>query len=99
MILRHKGNYGSVNQGQGIFWGKLLLIEDSVTYEATDVESLKREFILAIEDYQRFCVEIDKKPELPEIVGVTRNGCIMEGIICQPKEYTVDSELKLENVS
>lgn len=72
MILEHKGNYGSVNIDQGIYWGKLLMIEDCVTYEAEDLQGLKREFVLAIEDYVRYCTEVGMVPHKPEILPVTK---------------------------
>ncbi len=73
MILRYKGYYGSVNQEQGIYWGKLLMISDPVTYEGETEEELIKEFPLAVDDYLRTCVEVGKIPEKPMIMDVGRS--------------------------
>lgn len=70
-VLKYKDYFGSVNQEQGIFWGKVLLLDsDVVTYEADNYEELLKEFKLAVDDYLRFCEDEYKLPEKTFITEV-----------------------------
>lgn len=63
-VLKYKGYFGNINQEQGIFWGKVLLLDnDVITYESEDYDGLVKEFKLAVEDYLLFCEEENKLPE------------------------------------
>jgi len=66
-FLKYKGYIGSVNYSDEnqTFWGKLEGIRDLVTYEATDVHSLKREFQTSVDDYLSLCQSQDKPAEKP----------------------------------
>jgi predicted HicB family RNase H-like nuclease len=43
--------------------GKILFINDVVTYESDSVKELEAEFRLAVDDYLETCIEIDKEPD------------------------------------
>lgn len=67
-IFTHEGWFGSIcteeNTSQGtIHYGKLLLMEDIITYESTNKEDLYAQFVFAIEDYVDFCEEVGKIPD------------------------------------
>lgn len=65
--LSFKGYTGSieVDVENECLYGKLLFINDVVTYEALDISSLKAEFNNAVDDYIETCAQIDKEPEKP----------------------------------
>jgi len=66
-ILSYKGYTGSVEYSEEdeIFYGKIEFITDSVLYEGSSVEELKRNFQEAVEDYIEACSEIGKEPQKP----------------------------------
>lgn len=49
----------------GVFFGRLLGINDLVNFESENVEGLEEEFHKAVDDYLAFCSEIGKQPETP----------------------------------
>lgn len=50
---------------EGNFFGKVLFINDIVTFEGTSVPELKQAFKDSIEAYIEFCDEFNKEPEKP----------------------------------
>ncbi|HMF75607.1 MAG TPA: type II toxin-antitoxin system HicB family antitoxin [Bryobacteraceae bacterium] len=66
-FLEHEGYIGSVtfSAEDSVFHGKLEGIRDLVTYEATDVDTLKRSFQEAVEDYLQSCREKGTAPNTP----------------------------------
>lgn len=56
-ILKYKGLIGSVQfRGEDdIFWGKIIGIRDSVTFEGNTVAALKKNFKEAVDDYIDLC--------------------------------------------
>jgi predicted HicB family RNase H-like nuclease len=66
-FLEYKGYIGSVHfSGEDdVFHGKLQGIRDLVTYEGTDVKSLKQSFHAAVDDYLATCKRRGKAPEQP----------------------------------
>ncbi len=74
MILSYEGNLGLVKNEQGIWWGKLLHIKDSITFESETESGIRLEFINAICDYREACRELDKQPEYPDIREVDCEG-------------------------
>lgn len=66
-MMEHKGYYGSVSYSDedAVFHGKIEFIRDLVTFEGTDVKSLKRAFIAAVDDYLDVCRSKNREPELP----------------------------------
>jgi predicted HicB family RNase H-like nuclease len=65
--MEYKGYLGSVRfSGEDeVFHGKLQGIRDLVTYEGTDVASLKQNFTGAVDDYLETCRKRGKSPEQP----------------------------------
>jgi predicted HicB family RNase H-like nuclease len=66
-ILRYKGFMGSVEISieDDCLHGKLLFINDLVTYEARTPNQLQAEFEFAVEDYLATCKELGRSPEKP----------------------------------
>lgn len=66
-FMESKGYIGSVRYSaeDEVVHGKLQGIRDLVTYEGTDVASLKRNFHEAVEDYLAACKKRGKAPEQP----------------------------------
>ena len=63
--FNYKGFKGSCEYSkEGIcFYGKLIGINDLISYEADNIENLKVEFENAVDDYLQMCKEINKTPE------------------------------------
>jgi predicted HicB family RNase H-like nuclease len=64
-LLSHKGYNGSIETSlsDDVLHGKILFINDLVTFEAESVAQLKAEFVAAVDDYLETCDAIGKKPE------------------------------------
>lgn len=64
-ILEYKGYIGRVefSAEDKIFHGKLEYINDLVTFEATSVEELEKEFKDAVDDYIDTCKKLDIDPQ------------------------------------
>ena len=52
---------------RGVFFGRLLGINDLVNFESANAEGLEEEFHKAVDDYLAFCSEIGKQPQTPTI--------------------------------
>ncbi len=65
--MEYRGYFGSVhyNDDDKVFYGKLEFIRALVSYEGTDVVSLRTAFEEAVDDYLEFCRETGKQPEKP----------------------------------
>ena len=63
--LRYKNYYGSVefSDDDNVFFGRIIGINDRITYEGNDVNSLRQDFENAVEDYLDTCLHIGKDPE------------------------------------
>ena len=66
-VLEYNGYVGSVEYSADdeVFHGKLEGIRDLVTYEGTDVKSLKGAFQEAVDDYLATCQKKKRSPERP----------------------------------
>ncbi|MCX6580454.1 MAG: type II toxin-antitoxin system HicB family antitoxin [Candidatus Aminicenantes bacterium] len=64
-ILEYKGYIGRIefSAEDKIFHGKLEFINDLVTFEATTVEDLQKEFKSAVDDYLETCKKLSIKPQ------------------------------------
>ncbi|MCW3106510.1 MAG: type toxin-antitoxin system HicB family antitoxin [Segetibacter sp.] len=64
-ILEYKGYFASVhfNARDEVFYGKIIGINDLVSFEADSVQELKNAFHEAVEDYLETCKEIQKEPD------------------------------------
>lgn len=66
-ILKYKEFEGTaeLDMARHVCRGKLLFIDDLVTYESDSVGGLQQEFEAAVEDYIQTCVAIGKEPQRP----------------------------------
>lgn len=66
-ILKYKEYEGTaeVDVTRGVCRGKVLFIDDLVTYEADSAAKLKEEFELAVNDYLETCSLVGKEPQRP----------------------------------
>ena len=64
-MMKYKDYYGSVEfcDEDNIFFGKLIGINDHITYEGDSVETLRKNFHEAVEDYFDICKDLGKEPE------------------------------------
>ena len=51
--MKHKNYYGSIefSEKDNIYYGKVIGLEDLVSYEAKSLDDLKIAFVEAVEDY------------------------------------------------
>jgi predicted HicB family RNase H-like nuclease len=65
--LTYKGYTGSVHYSDEdrVFYGKVEYIRSLLSYEGTDVESLRTAFEEAVEDYLALCQQAGTAPEQP----------------------------------
>ncbi len=63
-IIQYKGYYASVHfsADDEIFFGKILGIDDLVSFEGSSVQELKAAFEEAVEDYLETCLALNKAP-------------------------------------
>ena len=66
-ILKHKEYEGTaeLDMDRGICRGKVLFIDDVVTYVAASPRDLQREFEAAVDDYTQTCAALGKEPQRP----------------------------------
>ena len=66
-MMRYKNYYGSAHYSDDdkIFYGKVEFIRALVSYEGTDVRSLRNAFEEAVDDYLETCKEQGNEPEQP----------------------------------
>jgi predicted HicB family RNase H-like nuclease len=66
-LMKYKDYFGSVhyNDDDRIFHGRVEFIRALVSYEGTDVESLRRAFEEAVDDYLELCNKQKTEPEKP----------------------------------
>lgn len=64
-IIQYQNYYASVHfsAADEVFYGKILGINDLVSFEGASVKELKAAFEEAVEDYLETCAEIGKTPE------------------------------------
>ncbi|MDR2543657.1 MAG: type II toxin-antitoxin system HicB family antitoxin [Treponema sp.] len=63
--LNYKGYFGSVefSEEDNIFHGRIIGINDHITYHGKCAESLRGDFMEAVNDYLETCAEMGKEPE------------------------------------
>lgn len=66
-VLTHKGYTGSVEFSleDECLHGKILFVNDVVTYEAETLPQLLAEFVAAVDDYLETCAQLGKNPDKP----------------------------------
>jgi predicted HicB family RNase H-like nuclease len=65
--LKYKGYEGTaeIDVSHCVCHGRILFIDDLVTYRASDPSGLQREFEAAVDDYIATCNEVGKEPQRP----------------------------------
>ena len=64
-VLVYKDYYGTVEfcLEDKILFGKVIGINDHITYHGSDVKAIQEDFQNAVEAYVEHCIEIGKEPE------------------------------------
>jgi len=65
--LKYKDYEGTaeIDMTRRVCHGRILFIDDLVTYQASDPNSLQAEFEAAVDDYISTCAEVGKEPQRP----------------------------------
>jgi predicted HicB family RNase H-like nuclease len=63
-ILQYKDYIASIHYSSAdeVFYGKILGIDDLISFEGASVKELKKSFKEAVEDYIQTCKEVGKEP-------------------------------------
>jgi len=63
--MNYKDYYGSVefSNEDNVFWGRLIGINDRITFEGDSVATLRHDFQEAVGEYLETCLLIGKEPE------------------------------------
>lgn len=63
--LTYKNYIGTVNfsEEDGVFFGKVMGITDSISFEGDSVDGLVEDFHNAVDEYLEFCEQNDKEPQ------------------------------------
>ena len=63
--MSYKGYYGSVefSYDDNVFYGKIIGINDRITYEGDNVKYLRQDFKDAVDEYLETCSQLGKNPE------------------------------------
>lgn len=66
-IMHHKGYSAAIrfSEEDGVFVGRILGINDIVSFHGSSVTEIKRQFSIALDSYLSDCEEIGKEPERP----------------------------------
>jgi predicted HicB family RNase H-like nuclease len=66
-LLKYKDYEGTaeLDMARRVCRGRILFIDDVVTYEAASPQFLQQEFEAAVDDYLKTCVRVGKKPQRP----------------------------------
>lgn len=66
-ILKYKDYEGTaeLDMTRGVCRGKILFIDDLITYEASSPKRLLAEFQAAVDDYLETCVALGRQPQRP----------------------------------
>jgi hypothetical protein len=63
--LHYKGYVGDVNftESDGMLWGKIIGISDSISFEGESVKDLVKDFQESVDEYLEFCEEVGITPQ------------------------------------
>ena len=66
-VFHYKGFVGSIeaDSEEKCLYGKLLYINDLITYEADTVVQLEKEFQISVNDYLLTCKQLNREPQKP----------------------------------
>lgn len=64
-LLQYKDYYATIHfsNEDDVFYGKVIGVNDLITFEGASVKELKHAFEEAIDDYLETCKELDKTPD------------------------------------
>ena len=64
-VIEYKGYIGSINYSPNdkCFYGKLEMIDDLVTFEATNAQELEDNFHAVVDDYLETCRDLGREPQ------------------------------------
>ena len=63
--MSYRGYYGSVefSDEDSVFFGRIIGINDHITYEGDNVKALRNDFHEAVDEYLETCAQLGKEPE------------------------------------
>jgi predicted HicB family RNase H-like nuclease len=63
--MSYRGYFGSVefSDEDNVFFGRIIGVNDRITYEGDNVEALRSDFQEAVDEYLETCVQLGKDPE------------------------------------
>jgi predicted HicB family RNase H-like nuclease len=66
-LMEHRGYLGSVryDADDHVFYGKVEYVRALITFEGTDVTTLEKAFVDAVDDYLETCQELGRSPDTP----------------------------------
>lgn len=66
-MMRYKGYLGAatVDDEAGVIRGKVVGIRDTITFQGTTVEEVRRAFRESVDDYLEFCASRGEAPDKP----------------------------------
>ena len=65
--MEYKGYFGRVEYDESgeIFFGRVINIDDVITFESESAKEIKQAFRDSLDDYLEFCAELGKQPSKP----------------------------------
>lgn len=65
--MEYKGYFGRVEYDESgeIFFGRVINIDDVITFESESAKEIKQAFRDSLDDYLEFCAELEKQPSKP----------------------------------
>lgn len=65
--MKYKGYFGRVEYDEEaeIFFGRVINIDDVITFESDSAKEIKQAFRDSVDDYLEFCTELGKEPNKP----------------------------------
>ena len=66
-MMKYKDYVGKAefDDEAGILHGEVVNVRDVITFQATNVDDLQREFEASVDDYLEFCAELGEEPDKP----------------------------------
>ncbi len=66
-VMRHKGYSAAIrfSEEDGVFVGRILGINDIVSFHGDSVDEIRRQFAVALDSYLSDCEEMGREPERP----------------------------------
>jgi predicted HicB family RNase H-like nuclease len=62
-MLSYKGYTGDLEVGESIIFGRVLGIQDVVTFKGESIAEIRQSFQDSVDDYLEFCQSIGQEPE------------------------------------